>query len=650
MARSGGGTRSKAKSEGGGRGESIERRPGRDGTHEALAFDSKGRSDGAGMEPDATGVRELEEMDEFHQPTAMFDKGELIGELAELQVEAAPDTRAEVEISAAPKGCRLIVVAGPDIGIEWSFKKAEITIGRAAENDIDFTDIAVSRSHARVVREGETFFLTDLGTDNGTFLNGVRIEHEALSSGDEIIIGARTMRFVELNEAPPTAAAHPIIESPGNAEVSAEDLEPEPMAAASQVDVGVLPQKDGPDEAKGPEVVKPTKPPSPTARVLGALFLGLAVIGGLAFGGREIYLRVTHQTAADLALRAQTAFLQGVELTKLRRFGDALALFDKTLVDRPEYVRAKEYRAHAEKEIGVWRIVDAASKMVDERRFDEALAKLEPVAEDADTAWAPEIAALMKRCQKAIAEAKVAEAKSMLENGDRDVASDLLEDALSDFPGLESALDLVARMKATPKEEEKTVRVKEKPKTPPEMERAVALYCQDKIPAAIDAAEAAGGPVAVKYIERMKQAQAMLEDLTQAHRQKAAAEIIKTAPKALDLDLSIGLGQGEIRERLKEYYADALYLKGLEAYQDAEFAKSFQLLNQALRVQPGHKLSETRLADLTGKARELYYQGYALKDSNPEETRRIFKQIVQMTKGDNQFRQWAQKWLAGNGG
>ena len=101
------------------------RRAGRNTTHEALAFKSgedRARSTrGNGMEPDATGIRELDEMDEFHQPTAMFDKGELIGELAELQVEVAPETRAEVEVPAAPKGCRLIVVAGPDLGLEWSF-------------------------------------------------------------------------------------------------------------------------------------------------------------------------------------------------------------------------------------------------------------------------------------------------------------------------------------------------------------------------------------------------------------------------------------------------------------------------------------------------------------------------------------------------
>ena len=71
------------------------RRAGRNTTHEALAFKSgedRARSTrGNGMEPDATGIRELDEMDEFHQPTAMFDKGELIGELAELQVEVAPE-------------------------------------------------------------------------------------------------------------------------------------------------------------------------------------------------------------------------------------------------------------------------------------------------------------------------------------------------------------------------------------------------------------------------------------------------------------------------------------------------------------------------------------------------------------------------------
>ena len=644
-----GGTRSKAKT------------AGRNTTGHSKAYSRGDSLDPAGalMEPDGTGIAEIEE-DGFHQRTALFDKGELLGELAELAAEKVADTRAAVEVEDGPRGCRLIVVAGPDLGTEWSFKQPEVTIGRSAENDLDFTDIAVSRNHARIAREGNSFFLTDLGSDNGTFLNGVRIEHEALSSGDEVIVGARTLRFVELNEAPPTNAAHPVVEPEFGDPVVVSQANAQALRAGnSQIDVNVVPSEDGPAEEGGSDA--PDAPKSPFAK--GAVMKlvafavgGLAILGGLGFLGYEVYSRVTSEREREIEIHARTYFLQAVELVRVRRFGDALVLLESTLMLRPEHARAKDYQAHAVKELDVWTTVDAAQSLVAERRWDEALVKLEPVTRGLEggstapfeTAWAPEIAALLALCKKAVAEAQIEEARQAYEANERDLAMDLVARALGDYPGLSSALALRERIQNDAKPVPKAA--PEKPKTPPEMEHAVSLYKSDRIPAAIDAAEAAGGPNAVKYIERMRAMMKTLDDLGAAHRQKAAADVVRMSPKALDLDASIALGSGEVRARIKEYYADGLYLKGSEAYQDGDFGKSFDLLNQALRAAPGHKLSANYITDLQRKAAEIYYQGYGIKESNPAETRRMFKQVIQMTRPTNQFHQWAAKWLSGNGG
>ncbi|MEO1336633.1 MAG: FHA domain-containing protein, partial [Myxococcota bacterium] len=107
--------------------------------------------------------------DGFRQPTAMFDKGEFLGELAEL-VDGAPATRAKVEAGVKPPlGCRLIIVSGPDLGLEWSFKSKEVVIGRDEDCQLVMQDIAVSRRHARIAFKGDHFMLTDLGSGNGTF-------------------------------------------------------------------------------------------------------------------------------------------------------------------------------------------------------------------------------------------------------------------------------------------------------------------------------------------------------------------------------------------------------------------------------------------------------------------------------------------------
>lgn len=655
-----GGTRSKVSTSG--RKGSVGRRSGRNTTHQMPAYendlDDSGARPAVLMEPDATGIaHDIEEADGYHQPTAMFDKGELLGELAELEAaEAAPDTRHQVEVQEAPKGCRLIVVAGPDLGVEWAFKQPEVNIGRAAENHIDFTDIAVSRNHARISREDNVFYLADLGSDNGTFLNGVRIQREQLCSGDEIVIGARTLRFVELNEAPPTAAAHPILEPApepvvGRPSEIAAALGSEKKLSASQVDVGVVPPAEpGRGTASKAKVTAAEGPPKGTAlKIIGIAAGGILALALLGFLGFQLYKRLTAEKEAQKQARARVEFLQALELVKARRFGDAITLLDAVLLVRPEYVRAKEYRAHSEMEIATWRGLEDARQLVAEKRCDEALDRLEGLPPE--SSWKPEIEAASKVCHRVLAEARVEEARTLFEAGEIDLAFEVVQEALQEFPGLPSAVALRDRITGADRpadDGKKTPRPKAK--TPPELEGAVALYLQDRLPAAIDAAEAAGGPNAVRYIERMKQMQGLLAEATAAHKQKAAADLMRLAPQALELDQNIGLGEGVIRERLREYYADALYLKGLEAFQDEDFARAYQLFGQALKVKPGHRLSETRLSEISAKAKELYYQGYVLKDTNAEETRKIFKRVTQMTRPENQFHQWASKWLAANGG
>ena len=612
---------------------------------------------GVAMEPDATGIAaDFDEMDGFHQPTAMFDKGELLGDLADEMEQAVPDTRAAVEVEAAPKGCRLIIVAGPDIGLEWSFKQAEITMGRGAENEIDFADIAASRHHARISLEGTEFFLADLDSNNGTLLNGVRITREALCSGDEIVIGARTMRFVELDQAPPTAAAHPVVPA-GPEPVVGSPSEIIPAIAGedheldgSQVDVGVVPEDDGP----GADVDEPPIPIAATKKRTGLKVAaigigGFAVAASLAYMGLIVYERLTGNTAQAQQERAHVAFLQGVELVKALRCGDAIVMFDRVLATRPEYTRAKEYKAFCVEEIARWKRLAEAKALASSGSYEPALAKLDKI--DAISQYRPEADNLGKLWRRRVALDKVAEAQRMFDDGDIASALELLDEVLAGQPGLAPA----RRLRATIISIREAAR-SDRPKAakasaiPTLMERSVSLYIKGRISSAIDAANAAGGADAPIYVERMTTVKRITKEAKVAHRQKAGGELLRLAPKGLDLDLKIAAGKGKIRARLKTYYADGLYLKGLEAYNDADYGRAYKLLSEAVRVEPGHKLSETRLAALGRKARELYYQGYVLKDSNAAETRKIFRQVKQMTSTSSQFHKWASKWLSANGG
>ena len=82
----------------------------------------------------------------------------------------------------------------------FELDQRQVRVGRAAENDIAVLDLRASREHCRVDRHDQQFVLVDLGSQNGTRLNGHLVERVPLKKGDEIGVGNARLFF---QEAPP---------------------------------------------------------------------------------------------------------------------------------------------------------------------------------------------------------------------------------------------------------------------------------------------------------------------------------------------------------------------------------------------------------------------------------------------------------------
>lgn len=79
---------------------------------------------------------------------------------------------------------------------EFPIKKERITIGRKSHNDIQLDDNTVSGEHAILIAL-HNVYIEDLGSTNGTLLNGKRVKKRMLSNGDVVRIGRHDLKFVD---------------------------------------------------------------------------------------------------------------------------------------------------------------------------------------------------------------------------------------------------------------------------------------------------------------------------------------------------------------------------------------------------------------------------------------------------------------------
>ena len=83
--------------------------------------------------------------------------------------------------------------------------RTPFTVGRKVDKDLVIADPRVSRDHAQIMQEGQEFFLVDLGSKHGTFVNGERIQRQKLERGDRLEFGARDSAYLLFNPAHATS-------------------------------------------------------------------------------------------------------------------------------------------------------------------------------------------------------------------------------------------------------------------------------------------------------------------------------------------------------------------------------------------------------------------------------------------------------------
>ena len=90
---------------------------------------------------------------------------------------------------------RLIVVSGMMLGLQIELGNDVVTIGRASECALSLQHPSVSRHHCEISRDGDRYFIEDLGSTNRTYLNGKPVRREELHDGDQISVGNNAIKF-----------------------------------------------------------------------------------------------------------------------------------------------------------------------------------------------------------------------------------------------------------------------------------------------------------------------------------------------------------------------------------------------------------------------------------------------------------------------
>ncbi len=129
---------------------------------------------------------------DLHSPqaeasTATYRIDEATGELVPVELDQLVER----------EGAALVVRAGGGReGESFALDRERMTIGRRPDSAIFLDDVTVSRDHAIMVHRGDAWFLDDLGSLNGTYVNRRRIDSQHLEDGDEVQVGKYKLTFL----------------------------------------------------------------------------------------------------------------------------------------------------------------------------------------------------------------------------------------------------------------------------------------------------------------------------------------------------------------------------------------------------------------------------------------------------------------------
>jgi len=367
----------------------------------------------------------------------------------------------------------LTVLGGADRGKTFPLGGQENRIGRGADQDIVLSDIAVSRRHIVIHREGLNYKLQDLGSGNGTLVNGQRVNIHYLKDGDVIECGQTVMRFdhaalatpaamggltgmgfaspsaVMGGGAPPPAAASPPAYSPPS---QPRPMPPAPSASIDLAGSTQVPPAYTPSDATMSPAARPQAyagggaAPSDGGLSPTAHLITLAVMGVISVVCVVVVLTKTVFAKPVVVQNdAEEQYKQGLKLFIAQQFEDAKVAFGEAVTQAPDSSDAKRYVEACDDEIKNKQAFKQAEKAIAGKRYAEAMRALGEV--DGSSLLTDKVARLRRDWGPRAAKEEVAEAQKIAAD-EPDTAKARLRNAIKWDPRNDEARALLVKLES----------------------------------------------------------------------------------------------------------------------------------------------------------------------------------------------------------
>ncbi len=553
-----------------------------------------------------------------------------------------PDQPAEPEEPEAPF---LVIVQGEEEGREIELLRDELTIGRGPDNDLVFPDIACSRRHAMLERRGDDWAIVDLGSGNGTLVNGERMQSEVLQDGDEIEIGNTVLQF-NLPGAVPSYEEDDVYEKT-----------PVPSSTTTTGAVALM------DSDTGSFLTRLTA--DPQRRKL--LKVGACALGGLLLLMLIVKMFVPSAPPEPTAdeIRRKQAMHKRRELEKhmamaktlvvQKKWKDALLEVQMAKVYEPDSPIVKEYLSTVQREMAAASAMEQARMFIEQKTWDGAMAALARIPGDSE--YRLEADRLKKDIDELISGSLVNEGLDLMREGKYNQALLKFDEVIRRNPDNEEVVSAKRRCEAEidrlerdrikseressrSRRRRRRSRVHKKPETGL-TGQMLALYRNGEIERAIAKAESAGSS---KNVVLMKQFRGTYEMGMQLAKQPGQADkAIKALKKAYSLDKKISGGNGKYYQKLKTVMAKVYFVMGVDSHTRRRFPEAYQAYKSALKYKPDHSLAKGRLRELEKVAKKFYEEAYVIKATNAEEAIKKLKIVMKIIPPDHVYYTKAKK-------